>query len=89
MRRHRHNLMPDPRVRPTAYLAERAALERIYGFKQRRYRMLLKKHGTRKQCRKLAPRFPRAMVDLRLSGPAQPGTPGDTPHSWPVEIARM
>ena len=89
MRRHRHNLKPDQRVRLMAYLAERPALERIYGFKQRLCSMLLKKHRTRKQCRKLVPRFLRAIVDLRKSGLAQLVTLGDTLHSWSAEIARM
>ncbi|HSL05471.1 MAG TPA: ISL3 family transposase [Nitrospiraceae bacterium] len=89
MRRHRHNLKPEQRVRLMAYLAERPALERIYAFKQRLCSILLKKHRTRKQCRKLVPRFLRAIVDLRQSGLAQLVTLGDTLHSWSAEIARM
>ena len=89
MRRHRHNLKPEQRVRLMAYLAERPALERIYAFKQRLCFMLLNKHRTRKQCRKLVPRLLRAIVDLRQSGLAQLVTLGDTLHSWSAEIARM
>jgi len=89
MRRHRHNLKPEQRVRLMAYLAERPALEHIYTFKQRLCSILLKKSRTRKQCRKLAPRFLRAIVDLRQSGLAQLVTLGDTLHSWSAEIARM
>jgi transposase len=89
MRRHRHNLKPEQRVRLMAYLAERPALERIYAFKQRLCSILLMKQRTRKQCRKLAPRFLRAIVDLRQSGLAQLVTLGDTLHSWSAEIARM
>ncbi len=89
MRRHRHNLKPEQRVLLMAYLAERPALELIYAFKQRLCSMLLKKHRTRKQCRKLVPRFLRAIVDLRQSGLAQLVTLGDTLHSWSAEIARM
>jgi transposase len=89
MRRHRHNLKPEQKVRLLAYLAERPALELIYAFKQRLCFMLLKKHRTRKQCRKLVPRFLRAIVDLRQSGLAQLVTLGDTLHSWSAEIARM
>ena len=89
MRRHHHNLKPEQRVRLTAYLAERPALERIYAFKQRLCSILLKKSRTRKQCRILAPRFLRAIVDLRQSGLAQLVTLGDTLHSWSAEIARM
>ena len=89
MRRHRRNLKPEQRVRLTAYLAERPALKHIYAFKQRLCFMLLAKHRTRKQCRKLVPRFLRAIIDLRQSGLAQLVTLGDTLHSWSAEIARM
>lgn len=58
MRRHHHNLKPEQRVRLTAYLAERPALERIYAFKQRLCSILLKKSRTRKQCRNTGPTIP-------------------------------
>ena len=89
MRRHQHNLKPEQRVRLLDYLAERPALKHIYAFKQRLCFMLLTKHRTRKQCRKLVPRFLRAIIDLRQSGLAQLVTLGDTLHSWSAEIARM
>ena len=44
MRRHRHNLKPEQKVRLLAYLAEHPALEDIYRFKQRLCYWLLKKH---------------------------------------------
>jgi len=89
MRRHRHNLKPEQRLRLLAYLAERPALSVIYRFKQRLCYLLLKKHKTRKQCQKLIPRFLRAIVELRQSGLAQLVTLGETLHSWSEEIARM
>ena len=48
MRRHRHNLKPEQRLRLLAYLAERPALDAIYRFKQRLCYLLLKKHKTRR-----------------------------------------
>ena len=78
MRRHRHNLKPEQRLRLLTYLAERPALEVIYRFKQRLCYLLLKKHKTKRECQKLIPRFLRAVVTL-----------GDTLHSWSEEIARM
>ena len=72
-----------------AYLAERPALERIYGFKQRLCSMLLQKHRTRKQCRKLVPRLLRAIVELRPSGLAQLVTLGDTLHTRSAWAPRM
>jgi len=89
MRRHRHNLKPEQRLRLLTYLAERPALEVIYRFKQRLCYLLLKKHKTRNQCQKLIPRFLRAVVELRQSGLAQLVVLGDTLHSWSEEIARM
>lgn len=89
MRRHRHNLKPEQKLRLLTYLAERPALEVIYRFKQRLCYLLLKKHKTRKQCQKLIPRFLRAVVELRQSGLAQLVVLGETLHSWSEEIARM
>jgi transposase len=89
MRRHRHNLKTEQKLRLLAYLAEFPALKVIYRFKQRLCYLLLKKHKTRKQCQKLVPRFLRAILELRQSGLAHLITLGDTLHSWSEEIARM
>jgi len=89
MRRHRHNLKPDQRLRLLAYLAEHPALELIYRFKQRLCYLLLKKHRTRKQCESLAPRLLRAIYQLRQAGLAQLVRLGETLHAWSSEIAAM
>ncbi len=89
MRRHRHNLKPEQQIRLAHYLAEHPALELIYRFKQRLCYLLLKKHRTRKQCQKLAPRFLRAVDQLRQAGLAQLVQLGQTLHSWREEIATM
>ena len=89
MRRHRHNLKPEQKLRLLAYLAQHPALNVIYRFKQRLCYLLLKKHKTRRQGQRLIPRFLRAVVELRLSGLAQLVALGDTLHSWSEEIARM
>jgi len=89
MRRHRHNLKPEQKLRLLAYLAEHPALNVIYRFKQRLCYLLLKKHKTRRQCQKLIPRFLRAVIELRQSGLAQLVTLGETLHAWSEEIARM
>jgi transposase len=62
MRRHRHKLQPEQQLRLGADLAAHPALELIYRFKQRLCYLLLKKHRTRKQCEKLAPRLLRAIA---------------------------
>jgi transposase len=89
MRRHRHNLSPEQRLRLLAYLAERPALGVIYRFKQRLCYLLLKKHKTRKRCRTLIPRLLGMIQDLRQSHLTHMVTLGDTLHSWSEEIARM
>lgn len=89
MRRHRHNLKPEQAVKLARYFAKYPAMEAIYRFKQRLCYLLLKKHKTRKQCEKLAPRFLRAIAALQQSGLATLVTLGDTLHSWRDEIATM
>jgi transposase len=89
MRRHRHNLGPDQQVRLSAYLAKHPAMDAIYRFKQRLCYLLLEKHRTRKHCQRLAPRFLRAIYQLRQAELPQLVTLGDTLHSWSQEIALM
>jgi transposase len=89
IRRHRHNLKPEQHIRLAAYLAEHPALELIYRFKQRLCYLLLKKHRTRKQCASLAPRFLRAIYQLRQAGLPQLVQLGETLHAWREEIAAM
>ena len=89
LRRHRHHLRPDQQERLAAYLAAYPVLEPIYRFKQRLCYLLLKKHRTRKQCQALAPRFLRAVYQLRQAGLAQLVQLGETLHSWREEIVTM
>jgi transposase len=89
IRRHPRNLSPEQRPKLAAYLALHPALESVYRFKQRLCHLLLIKHRTARQCRKLAPRLLRSLVDLRASGFAPLHTLGATMASWAEEIARM
>jgi transposase len=89
MRRHRHNLQPEQQIRLAAYLAKHPALDVIYRFKQRLCYLLLKKHRTRKQCQHLAPRFLRAVYQLRQARLPQLVQLGETLNSWSEEIATM
>ena len=89
MRRHRHKLTPEQQQKLAAYLAAHPALEAIYRFKQRLCYLLLKKHRTRKQCRQLAPRFLRAVYQLRQAGLAQLVQLGETLNAWSEEIVAM
>jgi transposase len=89
MRRHRHNLRSDQQLRLRAYLAERPALETIYGFKQRLCHLLSKKHRTHRQCEQLVPRFLRAIYQLRQAGLAPLVQLGQTLSCWSEEIVAM
>jgi len=89
MRRHRHNLKPEQKLKLEAYFEQFPALRQIYRFKQRLCYLLLKKHRTRKQCAHLANRFLKALDQLRQSGLAQLVQLGHTLTSWSVEIATM
>ena len=89
MRRHRHNLTPDQQNRLNSYVERHPVLEAIYRFKQRLCYLLLKKHRTRKQCAQLAPRFLRAVYQLRNAALPQLVTLGNTLAGWSEEIAAM
>jgi len=89
MRRHRHNLNPVQQEKLSAYLLAHPALEVIYRFKQRLCYLLLNKHRTRKQCEALAPRFLRAVYQLRQAGMAQLVQLGETLQAWEQEIVAM
>ena len=89
MRRHRHNLKPDQRLRLTAYLAQNPLLEVIYRAKQSLCYLLLKKHKTRRQCALLAPRLLRNIDYLKAAGSPALVQLGYTLESWSAEIGCM
>jgi transposase len=89
MRRHASRLSETQRLRLNGYLAQHPALATVYRFKQRLCHVLLYKHRTARQCRKLAPRLLRSIYQLRHCGLAPLETLGDTLLSWSEEIARM
>jgi transposase len=89
MRRHAGNLSETQRLKLEAYLGNHPALATVYRFKQRLCYLLLYKHRTARQCRKLAPRLLRSIYQLRHCGLAPLETLGDTLWSWSEEIARM
>jgi transposase len=89
MRRHRHNLKPEQAVKLAAYLEEQPALKQIYRFKQKLCYLLLNKHCNQKKCSQLAPRFLRAVAELRDAKLGPLVQLGNTLHSWQEEIATM
>lgn len=89
MRRHRHHLTPEQYQRLGKYLDQQPLLKLIYGFKQRLCYLLLKKHRTRQQCQKLAPRLTAALEQLHQFPMAPLAQLGQTLGAWSEEIARM
>ena len=89
MRRHRHHLSSEQQQRLTVYLGERPTLEAIYAFKQRLCYLLLKKHRTVRECRRLAQRFLAQVAALRCCGFAPLIQLGHTLYAWREEIACM
>jgi len=89
MRRHAENLSEEQRPKLNAYLESLPALKIVYQFKQRLCHLLLHKHRTARQCRRLAPKLLRSIADLRASQFPSLRTLGDTFSSWADEIARM
>jgi transposase len=89
MRRHEEHLQPEQRVRLQAYLAVHPVLQVIYEFKQRLCHLLLLKHRTRRQCRKLIARLLLAIHQLRQATLSQLVQLGETLHAWRHEIAAM
>ena len=90
MRRHRHNLKPEQKLRLLAYLAQHPALERHLPLQTAALLPAAQEtQNAASNATRLIPRFLRAVVELRQSGLAQLVTLGDTLHSWSEEIARM
>jgi transposase len=89
MRRHRHHLRPEQKVRLREYLQGHPILKIIYGFKQHLCYLMLKKHKTRKQCARLIPRFLNAVEQLKQAELPALVQLGDTLHGWAAEIATM
>lgn len=89
MRRHQKNLSPEQRVRLAAYFEIHPVLEQIYRFKQRLCYLLLHKACNKKKCATLAPRFLRAVHQLRSAVLPQLVQLGHTLSSWQNEIAAM
>ncbi len=71
------------------YLANNPAIKHIYYFKQRLHRLLMKKHRTAKQCRRLLPLFTEMVRRLKQIKFEHLSILGRTLHAWREEIVRM
>jgi transposase len=72
-----------------SYLQQQPAIAAIYQFKQRLHRLLMKKHRTAKQCRRLIPFFLRMIERLKESPFESLKTLGKTLYQWRDEVVRM
>jgi len=89
MRRHEKNLAPAQHLRLRQYLAGHAAMAAVYDFKQKLCRLLLIKHRTKRQCRRLIHPFLTYIERLKSSGFESLKTLGQTLWNWREEIACM
>jgi transposase len=89
MRRHQKNLPQDKWLRLQNYLKAHPLLEAIYDFKQNLCRLLLFKHCTARQCRRLIPILLNYIQQLKKTGLEPLQTLGATLASWQEEIACM
>lgn len=89
MRRHAWNLKEGQPDKLQSYFEKVAGLEAIYEFKQELASLLIIKHRTAKQCRKLIPLFLDLVSQLRESPILSLKRLGDTLHRWREEIVRM
>jgi transposase len=89
LRYHEWSLKDDQPEKLRAYLRSRPALEALYDFKQKLCKLLIIKHQTAKQCKKLVPKFLFMLKQLKSSPIELLAKLGRTLSDWKEEIARM
>jgi transposase len=89
MRRHDFNLSDKQKGLLEKYFQTHPEIKPIYEFKQRLNHLLLIKHQTKRQCKKLIPIF-LEHIQFLLDSMIEPlVTLGKTLRSWSEEVARM
>jgi transposase len=89
MRRHEWHLTSQQRERLGHYFSGQEALKTIYEVKQGLVRLLLVKHQTARECRKLIPVFLDYIEKLKAAIFEPLVTLGKTLESWQKEVVRM
>jgi len=89
LRKHEKNLRPWQAERLKNYLASQPAVAEIYRFKEQLMWVLLRKKQTKKQCKKLIPKFLNMIKLLKNSGFENCQKLGKTLDNWSEEIGRM
>jgi transposase len=86
---HAWNLEKEQSKKLATYLKSSPAVQALYEFKQDLCKLMIKKHQTAQQARKLIPKFLDKIRELKQSGFARMKTLGETLEDWQQEIARM
>jgi len=89
LKKHAWNLLPDQAARLQEYFQGQPVVRSLYDFKTWLCRLLLTKHQTQRQCRRLIPRLLQATRMLQESKFGFLMTLGNTLEDWQQEIARM
>jgi len=89
MRRHSTNLSQEQRERLDKYLERYPALAQVYVMKQKLCQLLLKKRKTKKECKKLIPKFLSILEMLQSSQMYSLVRLGNTLKSWSEEVVCM
>jgi len=71
------------------YLKKQPMIESIYQFKQKLYRILMKKTMTKRQCKRIIPIFLNMIKLLKQSPFKKLKTLGKTLYQWREEVVRM
>lgn len=89
MRRRAQKLSDLQKQRLSDYFDQFPAIAPIYDFKEKLCKLMRIKHRTRKQCRKIIPKFLAYIEELKHSGLEQMIVLGNTLDAWKEEIVRM
>ncbi len=89
LRTHPDNLTPKRLEKRDEYLKEQPVIDAIYQFKQRLYRLLMKKTMPHRRCKRIVPVFLKMVTALKESPFKRLVTLGKTFYQWREEIVRM
>ena len=83
------NLSSKRRAKRDECLNKNPAIAPIYHFKDELHRLLMIKHQTKRECKRLLPKFLQMVQELKASPFKYLQTLGNTLYSWREEIVRM
>jgi transposase len=89
MRRHQWNMRPDQESNLFHYMDHHPGLKPIYQFKQNLVKLLLIKHQTRQQCKRLVPKLLHFIQQLKQSHFEQLVRLANTLEKWAQELVCM